>query len=684
MTASFEHFVGLTSKRLLYSLYSMADSLRGQLKQGLEKSLLYIGRTSQVSTFKITLDGVTDSPMSEEQLEYFTTFTQDFASQKITQSIYEIDIQSQEVVDSSSFSKSLVVTGEFRGANEAGNTVADVFAQNIAAAIRDHSNEFMEGLAYNVVRPTSTLDLMEAAYFRGIIAVAVETSAVFQSMAPTPTPAPVSTDGSSTTQDENDKPIADLTDKASEANTSTLVIVAIIGVICIVMGIIVAMIFCRCRRRRDEGKKPSKVYDNLEEDIEDYQLPSRTNTLPGTDKSFMASSSSFDLGSEYGEDRKKEKISSGSSQRQLNRAPSSRSQGLDLHRAPSMNSLGSRNIPPPPTLQRQTSSRVSTDPKMPTLGRSQSGDGLHSASFVPKNPQLQRAQSSVAMLNSPKPSKALESNRPPPERLKSGDSLDLFSPKPQRPAVQQANSSRSEQESPKRNPNSEPRLPPLGRSKSGDGLPSYASPRKPQRAKSSMDGSNDIPSQRGTGTASPMQPPQRSRNPPKRAQSMGIPGGHSQRQSTMREPPTNRENSPQPMRNPPQRGPNSDRSMGAPPVRAPPQRSPSLPRSGSSGSDTEQRRPQAPSTPRKQREEVPVSPRRTQSMPNDKDPVSAAKRQSLNQTMPTRPSAPKRTASMPVARGGANGNLSKNPNQARPSTPQNSKPKTRNPLSPIT
>jgi hypothetical protein len=721
----------------------MADALRGQLKRGLHNSVLYIGKTAQLSTFKLTLDGVPGSQMNDKQLDFFTTFTQDFVSQWIAQSIYAMEVQSQEVTPSSSLSKSLVVNGEIRGANEAGNTIADSFAQNIANAISDHSAEYMEGLAYNVVCPTSMLDATEAAYFRGITRAELVANAVFQSLAPTPTPAPVSTDVNQQ-GGGNDKTIDDLTHAAGDANTSSLVIVGVIAVICIAIGVIVTMICCRYKRRRDDtvtGKKPYKSFDNMSDDEGEYNLPSKTKKFSDSENSFMASSRSVDLGSVRSEEKTRTGTSLESSQRQLQRAPSSLGRvspfpGLDLQRAPSMNGLGSKTIPPPPLLQRQPSTRAGRDPRVPSLGRSQSGDGLPSMSAVPRPPPPKRAQSSVAALSSTAPRGAKDSMQPPTTaRSKSGDGINLFSPQPQRPTVQRVPSSMSEsgntvksmRTEPRMPPpgrsNSgvctEPRMPPPGRSKSGDGIPIHSSPRIPQREKSSNDASTvtspssrptsesapkpqltsspspkaeDVPTRsvsrsssgKGTG-ASPIQPApqQRSRNPPTREQSMGRPRTTGQHATSSRDPSAMMENGPAPPTRLPQRVASIERTTDAPPVKAPLQRVPSMRRTGSSGTGSDHRRAHPTASPRAKKEEAPVSPRRSQSMPNKDIGVSSSKGPSSNQNKPTRPSAPQRTVSMPISKGNT-GPPSKQHIPTRPSTPQRSDSKPRTPLAPIT
>ena len=383
---------------MLYLLYTMADSFRGQLKRGLDTTVLYIGKQARSATFTFTFDGVPSATMSTGQVEYFQEFTKSFTTNAVSESIHEIVVQKQEIVDGS-----LVVTGQFLGTDAGGEVAPQAFTDNIANALRSKNNEYVVGLAYNVLRPTSILDKVDAGYFQDITSFQLDMQAIIQTVAPTPVP--VADGAVAPTADGVGNTIDDLTKAASDADGSMLVIIAVIGVICVCIVVLVLYICCRCSRKDvlDFDKNQTSTYPDLDDDDDD------------DDASFEKKKSAADSSSETSLEKKPS----------MSRSVSSRQ--------PSSLSLGKNPPKPVNGLQRgQSMSVINQKSGPPKLGRSKSGDALP---LPTRNVDFKKSKSSDGLSSNSRLPSLSEEERPkrrppssgeagaPLSRSNSGDSI---------------------------------------------------------------------------------------------------------------------------------------------------------------------------------------------------------------------------------------------------------------------
>jgi hypothetical protein len=565
VSASFEHSDGIMNENMLYVLYTMSESLRGQLKRGIGTTVLYIGKQARSATFVFTFDGVPSAIMSTSQVEYFQDFTKSFASNAVSESIYEIVVQKQEIVDGS-----LVVTGQFLGADEGGGAVPQGFTDNIANALRNKNTDYVQGLAYNVLRPTSTLDKIDAGYFQDITAFKLDMEAIIQTLAPTP--APVAPGVIAPTSDGAGNTVGNLTKAASDANGSMLVIIGVIGVICVCIAILVLYICCKWNRKDvlDFDKNQTSTYPDLNDDDDNASL----------DKKKISSDSS----SEFSAEKKPSMTRSASS------------------RQPSSSSLGKSPPLPINGLQRgQSMSVISQNTGPPKLGRSKSGDGLPRPS---RNADFKKSHSSDGLGSSISRLPSLSEEERPKRRPNSSSA-------PSVPLSRSISGDQIQRPAP---------IPNLQRSKSGDGIPrplplvppspttsegkQIVSSRIPPKRENSMGGmrppapsktesGSDRSDSRNVADMIPFSP--KARAPPMRAQSMNPNAAARNNQMNSNGPQPPRKMSSEQMQSLPAQ------SSGTPNHRpSPPQRAPSLPVQRASHANG-----QPPSTPTRDRANTP-------------------------------------------------------------------------------
>jgi hypothetical protein len=367
-------------------MYTMAESLRGQLKRGLDTTVLYIGKQARSSSFTFTFDGVPPAIMSTSQLEYFLEFTKSFTSNSISESIYEVVVQSQEIV-----AGTLVVTGQFLGVDAGGEVAPQAFTDNISSTLRNKNAEYIQGLAYNVLRPTSTLDKIDAGYFQDITDFQLDMEAIVQSVAPTPAPVNVEATAPTAAGGSGGNAVTDLTKAASDADSSTLIIVAVIGVICLCIAVLVLYICCKWSRKDvlDFDKNQTSTYPALDDDYDD-DSDDDNNEDAVVRKKKISSDRSLELSVD-------------------NKPPLTRTASS---RQPSSSSLGKGTPPPIKGMQRgQSMSVINQKSEPPKLGQSKSGDELPRPN---RNADFKKSHSSdgLSSSNSRLPSLIEEKERP--------------------------------------------------------------------------------------------------------------------------------------------------------------------------------------------------------------------------------------------------------------------------------
>ena len=616
----------------------MAETLRGQLKRGLDNTVLYKGRQARSATFTITFTETTAATMSSEQLEYFQLFTKTFISNAVSESIYDIVVQNQEIDTGS-----LVVTGQVLGSDAGGDVASQSFAENVQTEILKKNTAYMEGLAYSAVSPTSSLDKIDASYFQDITAFQMEMEAIIQTLAPSPVPV---VPGVTTPTSDSGNAINDLTSKASKADGSVMVIVAVIAVICVCIVILALYICCKCNRKDvlDPIKNKTATYPDIDDDDDDDNA-----SLDKTDLSKHASSEKPPMTRSESSRRPSSSSSNGLQRGQslsfikqqadkpkLTRSKSGDgmpvpSRNADFKKSHSSDGLNSKSMRLTSLLEEQErpKRRPTTNPSSPIasvpLTRSKSQDGIER----PPTPTgiVRRTQSGEGL------SRPVQPVPPSPFRVPPKRENSIGGSRPPKPSSTE---------------------PGVARSKSGDTTElTPFSPKArvpPKKAQSMAVRSNQL----ACNETQPQRPP-----PPQRTTSMERSGnsnvGHPQRPVT----------SSQPQRPPPpQRTASTERSgiaNGGPPQRSvttslqqgppPPQRTPSLEQSGNSSGDNPQRPVAPPRLP---------SPRPASSMPVPSTPKRDAEKRTIPHTPastpkcsppqqhPTSRQSPQRTISLPV------------------------------------
>jgi hypothetical protein len=233
----FEHRTTLSSGDLTYRLFSMAATLQSDLSEAIGKGIMYNGPRDTSAKFKLSLLGVPSGiEMSVVQTEYFQKSATAFLGGMITEPVFAVEVQGQTVQEGASLTARLEINGEIRGGQE--NYALDqIFADNVKAALNSYKDRFVEGLAFNALRPPSTLSGDEAAFFRGLDGLESEIEAVVRAPLAldsnkVPTQAPMGANGYGGA-------VNDVVSSADDSSSVTLFVVGAIGIL--LLGVLIGV-----------------------------------------------------------------------------------------------------------------------------------------------------------------------------------------------------------------------------------------------------------------------------------------------------------------------------------------------------------------------------------------------------------------------------------------------------------
>lgn len=375
----------------MYKLYGMAASLQSDLKEKIKRSVSYVGKRTTLATFKLVVDGVPAKElMNDAQQLYFETFTKDFVTKFITETIFVVDIQDQALREGSMLSSSIEVTGELRGSKEH-DTPDKAFAENVKNALKNGASAFVQGLTFSVLLPSGQLAADDASYFRGIIGMEAEIEPVIQvtqppKSAPTGTTAPVAIGASDAAGAVNAIIGKTIDGATADGDNHTLILIGAIGAVLVVMlGLILCLCCCRSKRRsRSEGDSRSGAGKDYAATMESRDVecapPSPKKISKHTEPDKSLSITAEDEDSVKISDGKLSATKSGGGSKVEPRS------NVPPGRARSSDGLPPRMLPPPPASPRDAQSSESLMPLQVRV-RTKSTDDIDSRMLSQPSPR---------------------------------------------------------------------------------------------------------------------------------------------------------------------------------------------------------------------------------------------------------------------------------------------------------